>query len=143
MLNNGGINNKDPTVSHATPDGQSISWNSVKKMSARSIKEWFIGLSTIDYFGVMQVEAIIQRDQDITYERLLEVSNPSYRLLIVVAAMLQYANLSEGIKIEQRSMNALKKSLLRSEVFVGFLASPQISCQSILPFLPQQQLEKQ
>lgn len=143
LLKNGGLTQEDPSIpSH----GQSISWPSVKKqLNRRDFKDWFTSLSTtvdaISYTGVKQVEAIIQRDQDITYERLREVSEPGYRLLIVVAAVLQYANLSEAIRSEERTMGGLSKGLVRSEVFVGFCARLAVGCD--LPFLPvQQEIEK-
>lgn len=130
-------------IDEEVPHGQSLSWSTVKKsMSTRTFKDWFRALSTgvnqINYRGVKQVEAIIQRDQDITYERLREVSNPGYRLLIVVAAVLQYSNLNESILVEVRTLKGLEGRLRRNEVFMGYLAASQsISCQSMLPFLPE------
>ncbi|KAJ3011001.1 UNVERIFIED_CONTAM: hypothetical protein HDU68_001871 [Siphonaria sp. JEL0065] len=111
-----------PTSTSLTQDPQT--WASVKKQMTRyDFKNWVSNLRTnvdkIPYAAVKRVEYIIMHDQNITYERLREVSRPGYSLLIVVAACLQYGNISEDVKVKVREVGGVEEKLRVGRLFLA------------------------
>ncbi|KAJ3120156.1 hypothetical protein HK100_012917 [Physocladia obscura] len=103
---------------------QTVSWASLKKqMSHYSFKNWVSNLRSnvekIPYSAIKRVEYIIMHDQMITYERLREVSRPGYSLLIVVAACLQYGNLSEDVKVKTIEVDSLGERIRLARLFLA------------------------
>ncbi|KAI8830628.1 hypothetical protein BJ741DRAFT_537474 [Chytriomyces cf. hyalinus JEL632] len=99
-------------------------WASIKKnMSRYEFKNWVLNLRSnvdkIPYAAVKRVEYMIMHDQSITYERLREVSRPGYSLLIVVAACLQYGNISEEVKSKSREVMACEEQLRKGRLFLA------------------------
>ncbi|KAJ3255819.1 hypothetical protein HDU77_003507 [Chytriomyces hyalinus] len=109
---------EDPSV------GVPQTWASIKKnMSRYEFKNWVLNLRSnvdkIPYAAVKRVEYMIMHDQSITYERLREVSRPGYSLLIVVAACLQYGNISEEVKSKSREVVACEEQLRKGRLFLA------------------------
>ncbi|KAJ3233842.1 hypothetical protein HDU81_001962 [Chytriomyces hyalinus] len=109
---------EDPSV------GVPQTWASIKKnMSRYEFKNWVLNLRSnvdkIPYAAVKRVEYMIMHDQSITYERLREVSRPGYSLLIVVAACLQYGNISEEVKAKSREVAACEEQLRKGRLFLA------------------------
>ncbi|KAJ3268836.1 hypothetical protein HDV01_002155 [Terramyces sp. JEL0728] len=78
------------------PDDVRMPWGDIRRiMKKQDFKMWLMCLSTnVDFVSIIdikKVEQIIRMDPMITYERLREVSMSGYRLLILIAASLQYA----------------------------------------------------
>ncbi|KAJ3325348.1 hypothetical protein HDV06_004207 [Boothiomyces sp. JEL0866] len=78
------------------PDDVRMSWSDIRRiMKKQDFKMWLMCLATnVDFISIIdikKVEQIIRMDPLITYERLREVSMSGYRLLILIAASLQYA----------------------------------------------------
>lgn len=122
-----------PLAEDERPCGSMVPWQTVKKtFSQFSFKNWFTNLRTnvdsIPFSNIKIVERIIQLDAAITYERLRDVSMAGYKLLIVVAAILQYGTISEDIKREFQVLTGVEQELARAEKFLEYLTFP------VLPF---------
>lgn len=81
------------------PDNERMHWPEIKNMLKKSdFRLWISSLLTnVEFIKILdtkKVEQIIRVDPLITYERLREVSTAGYRLLIVVAACLQFSSIS-------------------------------------------------
>jgi hypothetical protein len=91
-------------------------------MTRYDFKTWLtnlrVGVDYIPLSHVTKVEKIIMMDPAITYERLREVSRSGYRLLIVVAACLQYVKIAEGLRGLRREVVVLEKKLGRYQMFL-------------------------
>ncbi|KAJ3128764.1 hypothetical protein HK098_003530 [Nowakowskiella sp. JEL0407] len=90
-----------------------LSWSEIKKqMSKYEFRAWFTNIrGSVDFIpmkNVRKVERIIMYDRLITYERLREVSTAGYKMLIIVAACLQYCNISEELKIKEKEIKSLR-----------------------------------
>ncbi|KAI9345246.1 hypothetical protein BDR26DRAFT_794210, partial [Obelidium mucronatum] len=99
-------------------------WASIKKQMTRyDFKNWVSNLRSnvdkIPYAAIKRVEYIIMHDQNITYERLREVSRPGYSLLIVVAACLQYGNISEEVKVKLRELVTVEERMRVGKLFLA------------------------
>ncbi|KAJ3214987.1 hypothetical protein HDU67_001004, partial [Dinochytrium kinnereticum] len=99
-------------------DPPPMSWSQIKKTMTRyDFKTWLtnlrVGVDYIPFPNVKRVERIIMMDPNVTYERLREVSMAGYKLLIIVAACLQYCAISEDLRVRRRDMVALEKRLGR------------------------------
>ncbi|KAJ3116365.1 hypothetical protein HDU96_009828 [Phlyctochytrium bullatum] len=109
-----------------------MTWAQIKKIMTRyDFKTWLtnlrVGVDYIPFPNVKRVERIIMMDPNVTYERLREVSMAGYKLLIIVAACLQYCAISEDLRIRRRDMVALEKRLTRYRVFVDAASAPSPS----------------
>ncbi|KAJ3014964.1 UNVERIFIED_CONTAM: hypothetical protein HDU68_012939 [Siphonaria sp. JEL0065] len=119
------LNLATDTISHDISSPQDPqTWASIKKQMTRyDFKNWVSNLRTnvdkIPYAAVKRVEYIIMHDQNITYERLREVSRPGYSLLIVVAACLQYGNISEDVKVKGREVGGVEEKLRVGRLFLA------------------------
>jgi hypothetical protein len=84
------------------PGTERMQWADIKKSMKRSdFKLWLHCLSSnVEFISISdtrKVEQIIRVDPTITYERLRDVSMAGYRLLILVAASLQFSSISDEI----------------------------------------------
>ncbi|KAJ3386574.1 hypothetical protein HDU92_002386 [Lobulomyces angularis] len=105
-----------PNANLDNPTGSMLGWLEVKKLMGKySFKNWFqdlrITVEKIKFENIKIVEKLIQQDLNITYERLREVSQPGYKMLIVVAAVLQFGIVNEDILTERRIKVSLEKRL--------------------------------
>jgi hypothetical protein len=110
----------DPRV-----EKHSWSWSDCKKTMGRyDFKNWFMSLNesvrNVSFENIRKVERIIQQDQSITYERLREVSTAGYKLLIVVAAVLQYVSVAKDLN-EKRVHVTAKMALNNSTTFLKYV----------------------
>ncbi|KAJ3090178.1 hypothetical protein HK102_004483 [Quaeritorhiza haematococci] len=108
--------------------GGRLPWPTVKKIMSRyDFKMWLAnlreGVERIDMAAVRVVEEIIRSDHSITYERLREVSMPGYKLLIVVAACLQYCGVADELKACKRVLTGVDRRLKRANMFLGYLTA--------------------
>lgn len=107
-------------------DSTRISWLNIRCiMRLDDFKTWLVSLSDnvdhVPYQYAQDVEQIIRTDPAITYERLRIVSNAGYRLLIAVAAILQYSSISEEILRRTREVAELDVSIEKSVTFLNCL----------------------
>ncbi|KAI9007352.1 hypothetical protein BC832DRAFT_523881, partial [Gaertneriomyces semiglobifer] len=92
-----------------------FSWSTIKKSMARpSFKRWIqqlptTGVDKIPFTNVKIVERIIMRDPQVTYERLRVVNRVGHRLLIIVAACLQYCTIKEDLKVKRATLKYLDR----------------------------------
>jgi len=103
-----------------------ISWIEIRKtMRKQEFKLWIANLAVnvefVDIQDTKKVEQIIRVDPLITYERLREVSMPAYRLLILVAATLQYSTISSELALSKSKLSMVEKRLSRSTSFLDCL----------------------
>jgi hypothetical protein len=66
-------------------------------------------------------------DPNITYERLREVSTAGYKMLIVVAAVLQYVGIAEDLRELKRKCIGFETSVGSARLFVEALKAPGLS----------------
>ena len=66
-------------------------------------------------------------DPNITYERLREVSTAGYKMLIVVAAVLQYAGIAEELRGLKRKCVGFESSVGSTKLFVEAVKTPGMS----------------
>ena len=97
----------------AESDGPML-WPQIRKHLSRfDFKQWYINLKdqvdSIRYVDMKKVERIIMLDHDITYERLRGVSMAGYRLLIAIAACIQYCTISHTLKKTKRAVQELSR----------------------------------
>jgi dynein heavy chain len=91
-----------------------LEWRSTKvALSKYEFKHWLSNLKTnvqrIPIENVKRVENIIANDSSITYERLRDVSMAGYRLLIYVAATIQYAKLHNELRVLKNRLEEIDK----------------------------------
>jgi F-box domain len=101
-----------------------ITWADLKKiLKSFDFKLWMTSLATnvefIDISDTATVEHIIRVEPLITYERLRAVSMAGYRLLILVAASLQFSSISNEVKLVETNAKALGNQLDRQALFLG------------------------
>jgi hypothetical protein len=99
----------------AQPDNERMEWIDIKKIIKRSdFRMWLACLATNVEFirpsDAKKVEQIIRVDADITYERLRDVSMAGYRLLIQVAACLQFSTISTELEIKRDKLEYYKEN---------------------------------
>jgi hypothetical protein len=112
----------DPTLIHVT----SLTWFEIKRiMAKREFKSWFIDLAVtvknIQIDCIKSVENIIRLDPFITYERLRDVSMAGYRLLIKVAACLQYGNIQNELSLKLNEAEQIRALVFKMQTFREFL----------------------
>lgn len=113
---------KDGNVSEAT------SWAEIKKLFGRQdFKGWYAALrenvEKIPLENLKAVERIIMYDPLITYERLREVSMIGYRILIVVAAALQFGLIHTEIRKQKVEIHTHENQLRICEYYVDCITS--------------------
>ncbi|KAI8926338.1 hypothetical protein BC831DRAFT_400104 [Entophlyctis helioformis] len=117
-------------ASLAGPQRIAMSWPAIKRIMGRyDFKTWFVGLDktakTIDAANVRRVEDIIRMDPLITYERLRDVSQAGYKLLIVVAACLQFGNIYNQIETRRAELVSFERKFDRSTRFLAAVGGSQ------------------
>lgn len=105
------------------PPVDKMEWNDIRRVMKKSeFKLWVHCLSTnvefIKISATRQVENIIRVDPMITYERLREVSMAGYRLLIIVAASLQYSSISDEISSKKAETDMLLNTVEFTSLFM-------------------------
>lgn len=111
-------------VPPTNPEQQTQQWAALKKSMARyDFKTWFTNLTTnvqsIPMSSVSQVEDIIRLDPTITYERLREVSLPGYKLLIIVAACLQYVKIWDEVQQRKSELSTFEVKASHAKLFLS------------------------
>lgn len=106
-----------------------LSWAFIKRsMSKYEFKSWFLEMQTtvndISIESTLFVENIIRMDPLITYERLRDVSRAGYRLLIKVAASLQYCNILNEMRKKERESKICDNVLERTIKFTNAINGP-------------------
>lgn len=101
-------------------------WAEIKKIMTRyEFKSWYINLKEnvedLEMEYVTIVQNIIMHDPSITYERVHEVSICGYQILIAIAASLQFATISQDMKMVKTKMYMLKNSVQKSMKFLNAL----------------------
>ena len=104
-----------------------ISWMELKKtLKSTDFKLWMTSLSTnVEFIQISDtaiVEHIIRVEPLITYERLRSVSMAGYRLLILVAASLQYSSISNDIKLVEHNAVKLTEQLNTQSLFLDAIS---------------------
>ncbi|KAJ3280020.1 hypothetical protein HDU76_009317, partial [Blyttiomyces sp. JEL0837] len=112
-----------PVDNASLPPFEPNSWSTIKKTMTRyDFKTWLtnlrVGVDYIPFANVKRVEKIIMMDPDITYERLREVSTAGYKLLILVAACLQYCSIAEDLKGRRRDVVLVEKRCSKLKYFL-------------------------
>jgi hypothetical protein len=121
-----------PSSLQSTQSSNTADWALLKKsMSKFDFKNWFIHLNTnvdsIDIQDVYRVEHIIRLDPTITYERLRDVSQIGYKLLIVVAACLQYVKIYTELEAKKRELDTFNYKLVKSNKFLQIVSTKSSS----------------
>ncbi|KAI8808489.1 hypothetical protein BJ742DRAFT_668086, partial [Cladochytrium replicatum] len=120
-------NNGTATTTSTSSPGRSrtpsMTWPTIKKLMTRyDFKTWLtnlrMGVDHIPYAAAKRVERIIMLDPSITYERLRDVSMAGHKLLIIVAACLQYCTISEDLRIKSRELSTIDRSLDRAALLL-------------------------
>ncbi|KAI8914950.1 hypothetical protein DFJ77DRAFT_416300, partial [Powellomyces hirtus] len=98
-------------------------WSVIKKTMARyEFKTWLlnlqVGVDFIPYNNIRVVEHIIMIAEDINYDHVRGVSLAGYRLLILVAACLQYSNIAEDLRAKRKASAAVEKILTNYRKFI-------------------------
>jgi hypothetical protein len=101
-------------------------WAEIRRAVNRlDFKTWFINLrSNLDSLNtenVQIVREIIMQNPLITYERVREVSMCGYSLLILIAASLQYASISQDLKVKFSEMKLSQLQSAKAITFLRFL----------------------
>lgn len=99
-----------------------IPWLTTRKiLSSYDFKLWFGAMATtvkyVPKTNALCVENIIRNDESITYVRLREVSMPGYRILIKIAAALQYLNIVYDLAIKQLECDSAQVAHLHLQNF--------------------------
>ncbi|KAJ1551293.1 hypothetical protein HK096_001753 [Nowakowskiella sp. JEL0078] len=107
-------------------------WPVIKKQISRAeFRNWFtnlrVNVDAIDMGSIKRAERIIMLDPAITYERLREVSTAGYKLLIIVAACLQYRGIAEELRAKGVELADLEKRVERSRNFLRCLSKDVLS----------------
>lgn len=102
------------------------SWHEMRRILKRSdFKLWMLNLAVniefVDIKDTKKVEQIIRVDPLITYERLREVSMAAYRLLILVAASLQYSTISGELDISLDECKDVQQRFQSATMFLDCL----------------------
>jgi hypothetical protein len=105
------------------PDTERMSWNDIRKIIKKSdFKLWLHCLgANVEFINISdtrKVEQIIRVDPTITYERLRDVSMAGYRLLILVAAALQFSSISDEVSSVKNKAIALETQLKFTSQFM-------------------------
>ncbi|KAJ1561638.1 hypothetical protein HK405_003299 [Cladochytrium tenue] len=100
-----------------------MTWPKIKlQMCTTDFKAWLsnlrVGVDHLSPLSVKRVERIIMLDPSITYERLRDASTAGYKVLIVVAACLQYGNISEDLRARRRRAVLLERRRSRIVAFI-------------------------
>ncbi|KAJ3147934.1 hypothetical protein HDU89_005008 [Geranomyces variabilis] len=108
---------------------QPLPWSQIKKIMGRyEFKTWLLNLqSNVDHIphaSIRVVEHIIMIDPDINYDHVRDVSLAGYRLLILVAACLQYANINEDLKGKAAAAHKVQSTIENYRSFIGIVESP-------------------
>ncbi|KAJ3155741.1 hypothetical protein HDU86_004210 [Geranomyces michiganensis] len=108
---------------------QPLPWSTIKKMMGRyEFKTWLLNLQTnvdsIPHNSIRIVEHIIMIDPNINYDHVRDVSLAGYRLLILVAACLQYANINGDLKAKNVAMLKVQKTLSNYRSFIEMVECP-------------------
>ncbi|KAI8894983.1 hypothetical protein BC833DRAFT_567863 [Globomyces pollinis-pini] len=103
-----------------------MNWTDIRKIMKKSdFKLWLLCLSTnvdsISIKNTRKVETIIRLDPLITYERLRDVSMAGYRLLILVAASLQYNSIADELVTKRLGVAELEEGLEKMAYFLDCL----------------------
>jgi len=99
-------------------------WVSVKHVMSRyDFKRWFtsiyVAADTLKIENIRRVEKVIMLDADITYERLRDVSQTGYNILIVIAAALQYGVIAHELKEKRADADILSLKAKRTNMFLN------------------------
>ncbi|KAI8913332.1 hypothetical protein EDD86DRAFT_104134 [Gorgonomyces haynaldii] len=105
-----------------------LQWAVIKKtMSKYEFKQWYINMKDsvkmVEYRSSKDVEDIIRQDPLITYERLRVVSLAGYRILIQVAACLQYCNIQNELHVNETELKAVQSILSKTVKFMNAVKS--------------------
>ncbi|KAJ3164324.1 hypothetical protein HDU88_005422 [Geranomyces variabilis] len=108
---------------------QPLPWSQIKKIMGRyEFKTWLLNLqSNVDHIphaSIRVVEHIIMIDPDINYDHVRDVSLAGYRLLILVAACLQYANINEDLKGKAAAAHKVQRTIENYRSFIDTIESP-------------------
>jgi len=122
-----------------TAGNKAIPWALIKKQMVKSdFRSWLINLrqnvDIVHIDNVKRVSQIIIQDPLITYDRLREVSLTGYRLLIAVAAVLQYRQILEEIKVFKAAVSVLQNKVKRNIRFLKSFGVQITLAQSIKSF---------
>jgi hypothetical protein len=101
-------------------------WVEIRRTISRfEFKTWFLNLQSnldsLDMVNVQIVREILMTNPDITYERVHEISVCGYNLLILIAASLQYAVISQELKVLLTEMKLAQEKSAKALVFLRFL----------------------
>ncbi|KAI8826988.1 uncharacterized protein EV422DRAFT_485002, partial [Fimicolochytrium jonesii] len=124
-----GISNDSSSGSRKSSSTQSagpqpMPWKVIKKhMSQYDFKRWFLDLQVnvdfIPHRNIKFVEEIIMMAPDtINYDHVRSVSLAGYRLLILVAACLQYGCISEDLRTKKNRVLKIEKTLVNVQKFI-------------------------
>ncbi|KAJ3167214.1 hypothetical protein HDU87_001725 [Geranomyces variabilis] len=103
---------------------QPLPWSQIKKHMGRyEFKTWLLNLqSNVDHIphsSIRVVEHIIMIAPDINYDHVRDVSLAGYRLLILVAACLQYANINHDLKAKAAAATKVQRTMENYKRFVA------------------------
>ncbi|KAJ3159885.1 Dynein heavy chain 10, axonemal [Irineochytrium annulatum] len=120
------VDGKKQTEPISSTEPASLPWSTIKRhLSRASFKTWLTTLRAsahlIPISSIKRVERIIMLDANVTYERLREVSMAGYRLLIIVAACLQYCTIAEEVDGRRRVRDEVEGRLERVKGFMAMV----------------------
>jgi hypothetical protein len=110
----------------ATPYTERMTWKDIRtRMKKSDFKIWLYNLSInvefIDLEDIHKVENMIRFDVTITYERLRDISLAGYRLLILVAACIQFSIVSNRLSEKKVKTEALQRKLVNASKFMDVI----------------------
>jgi len=130
----------------------SMKWSILRKIVlSHEFRHWLFNIKTnvddIPHHYIQRVEDIIRHDATITYERVRTVSQPAYKLLIVIAAALQYGNIWKDLKTEREFLMLKEDDISRSLIWFQLLGGERSSTQKLLsvyraPYLVESEVDE-
>ncbi|KAI9010123.1 hypothetical protein DFJ74DRAFT_338223 [Hyaloraphidium curvatum] len=105
-------------------------WGQVRKvMASRAFRSWLVnlepGVDEVPLANVRPVEKIIMNDAHISYQNVRRINQPAYKLLIVVAAIIQIVNIQDELRTKRRACQTIESRLSRSSYLLGCIGGPR------------------
>ncbi|KAJ3333797.1 hypothetical protein HDU93_008371, partial [Gonapodya sp. JEL0774] len=96
------------------------------EMASRAFRNWLVslerGVDAVAVENVRPVEKIIMNDSHISYQNVRRVNIAAYRLLIVVAAVIQVVNILDEFKTRRHTSDSISNQISRYKYLIACCA---------------------